>query len=172
MDCVTYAPGSAWFHQSAPEWVSGLLRVYACCFPFWHVKGKGEPRVSQDMKQMLQSGLGWLQLDCRRFYVMLFVTNYLLLLQYSPIINLDWVFLSWLPAVQHKLKFGYCKALFFSIWPLLQKAKSQTPIPKQQTFAGIWGPGKSKWDIWLWALSWKAGTLGQMNCRILHCQTF
>lgn len=96
-----------------------LLRVSACCFLLLHVKGKGKPRVNQDMKQMLQSGVGWLQLDCRKFFVMLFATNYLWLLQYCPITSLDWVFLSWLPAVQHKENFRYCRALSFIIWPPL-----------------------------------------------------
>lgn len=123
MDCMTHAHGNALFHQSAPDSVSGLLGVYTCCFPLWHIKGKEKPRVKQDMKQMLRSGVGWLQLDCRSFFLMLFATSYLLLLQYSPITSLDWVFLGWLPAVQHKENFGYCKALFFSICPPLQNTK-------------------------------------------------
>lgn len=88
---------------SLPQTVSGLLRVYACCFSLHCVKGKGKPGVNQDMEQMLQSGVGWLQLDCRRFFAMLFAANYLLLLQHSPITSLNWVFLSWLPAA-HDIK--------------------------------------------------------------------
>lgn len=81
-----------------PQTVSGLLRVYACCFSLHCVKGKRKPGVNQDMEQMLQSGVGWVQLHCRKFFEMLFATNYLLLLQYSPITSFNWVFLSWLPA--------------------------------------------------------------------------
>lgn len=54
-----------------PQTVSGLLRVYACCSFLCCVKGKGKPGVNQDMEQMLQSRVGWLQLDCRKFFAML-----------------------------------------------------------------------------------------------------